>query len=750
VLHVHHLSAKGWQLWAYDTLQGYIRQPCTIKDWYKLSQLSFVRLWTIASAWDNAKERQMLCQLVCRICKKVHGVDLAWRPVIRLPYGLQDLHSSIQQAVQQAINAAPGAQHCVKQQWLRSMRLVQQQGRNIGALLGNFRQWCRNLDCSPGGEASLQPFAARRALANLPTVNSLVSFRGDDPMLPACIREIVGLHVKFVPVQDLHFAACDDLVQQLLDLAKRLHVSFGSESGLHEWLEHVWSEPTQRRSTTAPPGSVPVRSVLRVRNKLKGLVGVPIDKNRMLYFCDALSYRERLVSVFLEDSRHYTVMTETEEQLLASCIEHYRINKWSVFCSVKAEGSFGYAQCLPKDKDCSLNRPIVPNCGHPLAKLFNMAARGLAYILQHSKFTHYNLFTTQQLVVELAVSCQAVADMLASGEIVDVLLAQSDIKDMYTEIEHGDIERCVIELLQRWFASGGSKTLNVTKSGRRGVAPGYTKDPAKAASMSVLAIAEIVLYELKHAYFHVGSSHIMQQVIGVSMGSKGGPVLAWCVCMVNEIRFHESLGVDSRYIRVGRYFDDVLQLLMVPAEQGPGWAADHVARLQGVCYPRSLRLIKNSLGREAEMLSCTVAFKQGVLSCVHKCKNAKYVLRGQKPRFACFVPFASAHAKRRKVMRTNALGLLHRLHMDTLPSDVHMLLPVLQCYTLEMQAAGYPWHCLLSVFEVFLKHPKVVKSQSWRDLHGRYAQLLKCIWGSQNASDTLSPNPHPATGAGVL
>ena len=101
-------------------------------------------------------------------------------------------------------------------------------------------------------------------------------------------------------------------------------------------------------------------------------------------------------------------------------------------------------------------------------------------------------------------------------------------------------------------------------------------------------------------------------------------------------------------------------------------------------------------------------------------------------------------------MRTNALGLLHRLHLDTLPSDVHLLLPVLQCYTLEMQAAGYPWPCLLSVFKVYLKHPKVVNCQSWRELHGRYAEMLKSIWCSQNESDTLSPNPHPATGAGVL
>ena len=189
---------------------------------------------------------------------------------------------------------------------------------------------------------------------------------------------------------------------------------------------------------------------------------------------------------------------------------------------------------------------------------------------------------------------------------------------------------------------------------------------------------------------------------------------------------------------------------MVPASQGPVWVADYVARLEGACYPQSLRLIRNSLGHEAEMLSCSVAVKEGALTCIHRCKNAQYVLQGLRPRYACFVPFASAHAGRRKVMRTNALGLLHRLYMDTLPSDVHMLLPVLQCYTLEMQAAGYPWHCLLSAFRVFLRHPKIVYCQSWRNLHDRYAEMLKSVWCSKNVIDSLTPNPHPATGAGVL
>ena len=145
---------------------------------------------------------------------------------------------------------------------------------------------------------------------------------------------------------------------------------------------------------------------------------------------------------------------------------------------------------------------------------------------------------------------------------------------------------------------------------------------------------------------------------------------------------------------------------------------------------------------------CRVVYN-GTLQCIHKCKNAKYVLAGQQPRFAIFVPYASAHACRKKVMRTNMLGLLHRLLMDTLPADVLRLLPALQCYTIEMRAAGYPVFSLLSAYTQFLKHPKVVQSQQWRKLYMQYARWLKQLLAAAG-SDSLNPCSHPANGAGVL
>jgi hypothetical protein len=60
------------------------------------------------------------------------------------------------------------------------------------------------------------------------------------------------------------------------------------------------------------------------------------------------------------------------------------------------------------------------------------------------------------------------------------------------------------------------------------------------------------------------------------------------------------------------------------------------------------------------------------------------------PRFACFLPSASAHARRRAVMRNSLTELLHRMFMDTQPKDVLLLLPALPSYDAQLHTLQYP------------------------------------------------------------
>lgn len=199
--------------------------------------------------------------------------------------------------------------------------------------------------------------------------------------------------------------------------------------------------------------------------------------------------------------------------------------------------------------------------------------------------------------------------------------------------------------------------------------------------------------------------------------------------MINEHRFHSTLGVDAKYIRVYRYFDDVWQLLMTPAgvRNVGKWVASKVEALEKRCYPASLRLLQNSLGVEANMLSCVTRVAQGGLVCVHNSRNKKYVEQGLLPSFACFLPAATAHARRKTVLRTGLIGLMHRMHMDTQPKDVPLLLPVLLAYAAELRTLQHPVHYLCRAFESFLRHCRVsesTNSQLWYDLYSSFCQSV--------------------------
>lgn len=726
VLHVHRLSVVGWQWWAWQRLLEAIRLPCSIRSWYKLDQRSFVRLWRASLLWSNSKERTRLQQLLSKVCQRVHGVNLRLNVVIRVPFGLCHMHQQLVQAARIALHTATHVDLSVRTLWCESIRVVQSQGKSIGQIFCNFRQYCRQLNCSPAGREQLQPYTAAGGL-QLPTVDGLVAFRGDDERLPAHIRSITSLHSKFIPLQSGGGQTLLKLAEQFVSVLKSVGVCNVSILSILPWIRSI------RRASVpadAMPGAVTMEMVTAVQQQLcpqsGGLVVSVLDKNNgLLYFEDAILYRRRLVSMYVADPKHYQVIPLTEQQLLHSCIQQYKYRKWDKLCEARKSCALGYAQCLPKDKDCSLSRPIVPGFKHPLARLFNMAARGFAYVLMKLRVTHFNLFTTQQFVTSLTACEEDVYSMLSSGDAQCAMISQSDVKDMYTEITHAEIKSCVWEVVQRWLASSQCAVLNVAQSGRCGVTPGYTKNPRIAASMRIECIASILLYELQHAFFHVGCSHIMQQVMGVAMGSKGGPVLAWCVCMINEHRFQASLGRDSRYLRVWRYFDDVWQLLLVPSgEDKETWLQRQVMSLQSDCYPSSLRLIQNSLSTEAEMLACHTSINdEGCLTCIHRSKNAKYLQQGLPPRFATFLPYASGHARRRAVMKNTGLGLLHRMFMDTKPGDVPLLLPVLVCYHVELCSVGYPPSFLLSVFKRFLQHPKVAGCRDWHLLYEQYSHL---------------------------
>jgi hypothetical protein len=81
-----------------------------------------------------------------------------------------------------------------------------------------------------------------------------------------------------------------------------------------------------------------------------------------------------------------------------------------------------------------------------------MAARGFAFVLMDVRLKHYNLLTTLAFVEQMTECADTLELLFSSGEVVQAVISQSDVKDMYTGISHPEIDRCVWYVVECWLS----------------------------------------------------------------------------------------------------------------------------------------------------------------------------------------------------------------------------------------------------------------------------------------------------------
>lgn len=305
----------------------------------------------MALQWDRPGEKQKLLQLVASACRSAHGIDLRLSLVVRVPFGLQGLHQHIAQSRKTMLLTECTVHPEVCRLWIESIRVVQTQGRSVGSVLGSFREWCKQLDCSPEADDTVSPYTPRHGLDLPQDASGFVGFRVDDQRLPDWIRKVTQLHGRFIPAQHTNPAAAVELAQQLCDLRRKVGLPEAPLHTFQPWLESLLgAQPVEQRH----PGSLPFADALDVCGVLTGLtghlVGVPINKNRILYFEDAVQYRQRLISVFLRDTRHYTATDVPAEQLLQTCVADCKRLHWDKLCTPSVKSTWVMHSACPRTR----------------------------------------------------------------------------------------------------------------------------------------------------------------------------------------------------------------------------------------------------------------------------------------------------------------------------------------------------------------------------------------------------------------
>jgi hypothetical protein len=251
---------------------------------------------------------------------------------------------------------------------------------------------------------------------------------------------------------------------------------------------------------------------------------------------------------------------------------------------------------------------------------------------------------------------------------------------------------------------------SVKRRGRKGVSVGRLCNSRKFATLHFGDIEDIALFELENTYFRVGSSYMLKQDIGLSMGGFQSPPLAMIVASMAEYRWLNSLGADAKFICGARYMDDGI-LFFEQNSLGKHFWNIYISLMKS-CYPEGLELEITGFGSYSQILESEIIIHNGV-KMLHYNKNSDSVRMLKKQKFKKFIPWASNHD--RSTLRNGVLGLCHRMHMNTLDSCIIDLLPVLKAYDDEFRLLHYPSNILKKSLFIFLKSKNQI-STAWYDL----------------------------------
>ncbi|GBG86163.1 hypothetical protein CBR_g41067 [Chara braunii] len=292
--------------------------------------------------------------------------------------------------------------------------------------------------------------------------------------------------------------------------------------------------------------------VFAVKRKYRELVISQVDRNAgdLVLMCPLL-YQRGLYKMFTWNAA-YDIATSSEKEILTKTKKDYLALGLDKVAAWDSKGAIGKAYVLPKHKDLTRWRPIVPATNEPTKNGSRLVARALNYLLAKlPAATHFNLGATAQLKQNLQ---KAEKKLQLFGDETMVAGGGFDIKEMFTSLPHAASMEALRWLLQQWKEKGYS-SVTVSKRGKFATlgVKFYGKSYVK---LSLQLLLKFVSFELKHT-FNACKGMILRQRIGVPMGKNSSPPLACLMCAKFEVDFLKSLGKERRLVHGVRFMDDV-------------------------------------------------------------------------------------------------------------------------------------------------------------------------------------------------
>ena len=506
------------------------------------------------------------------------------------------------------------------------------------------------------------------------------------------------MHAKFVPVQSTALTA-STVARQMLDLCLQFGSLVYSGVVLKALLQAHPLFCDLLRIAETRVGSAPCDAYhsyehfQNVQSVLQQLVCLQLDRNLhcLVFQCPRLFW-ENMMDLYVRDPNYLRVFID-ERQWLKALRSEWSARSWGKIAPLYSGARASSAYYLPKNKDVLKNRPITPGLHHPLRNLYSISSRGLSFVLESADFDHFNLPATTGFKAWVVRVNSSLTSIVSNQQPVLSVFGH-DIKEMYTKLLHDRTRDALHWLVSRVQEQHVCNVLSVKRRGRRGVMWGRNGNSRIYATVTLQQLTQIAIYELEHTFIKVGCVFMWQQV-GLAMGGFNSPPLAVITCAVAEYHWLRSLGADAKLVHGTRYMDD--STLAIAADS---IVADSiVSSYRANCYGGGLVLESTGdcSSGELEILECLVSVKQGQLCMRHRNRNVVSMQHLHKHdgqlAFMKVVPYTTAVPV--PVLVNTAVGMLHRIEMNTSAGDWQGVLGALLASDVEYMHLGYPAFFLL-------------------------------------------------------
>jgi hypothetical protein len=483
-------------------------------------------------------------------------------------------------------------------------------------------------------------------------------------------------------------------------IAEMLNIDY--ESMLKHTLEKC------KRNSGNGQNPTPFTDLRQLRKFAKGLKEIAVvselDKNASCALISCKEYYNNAMNKTFVNDPHYEVCEDLTPKLaIASMRKTFYENDWKRFGTFQTtppkqkgdEPSFPYAYTLTKNKDLAKFRPIVSYCTHPTNVMLRRVARALKYMLETISAPHWTLWRTDNFTSTLKGIHKSFLD---EGFQYTRALA-GDIKQMYTELKHDSIMSAIVWLTSEFYRTTRRSEVTVPMHARHGAHKGMAYGP-NFVTFTLKDIENIVEFDISNAYFKTGSQ-MLQQKIGIPMGSPISPMLAIVFCAFYEC-IHEVKQIhSSNKVRGSRYVDDAIFITGLHSLE-PKEIEEADSRLRHVAdkgYHVDLIVECDDNQHDIAMLESTVHWKDGQPCNEFWHKNRNSIINHGTQDFLKFQPFESYSSKSSK----RGVIISTFVRMQAASSNDDMLLRPLTSVLKELKSLRYPKSIVTSAIET-MKH----------------------------------------------